>query len=221
MSDYAAGGSVGPRPENSSGEGPSAVLPPELEGLNWGAFALNWIWGLGNRTYIALLTLLPVLNVAMPFVLLFKGNQWAWQNERWRDAAHFRRVQRNWGIAAAVVYGFGASVLIGAFAIVFSVAFSLEPVDMVKREARTNPEIARHLGTPVEPSWWFSGSIQTRNRSGDADVTVSVSGPLGSGTLRSISLLRGGVWTVRKMVLTLDDGGAAIAIAPSPDPGDP
>ena len=36
--------------ENTSGRGPDAVLPSELRGWNWGAFFLNWVWGLGNQT---------------------------------------------------------------------------------------------------------------------------------------------------------------------------
>ena len=35
-------------------------IPPELDRWNWGAFLLNWIWGVGNNTYIALLTLVPL-----------------------------------------------------------------------------------------------------------------------------------------------------------------
>lgn len=34
-------------------------VPPEIDRWNWGAFLLNWIWGVGNNTFIALLTLVP------------------------------------------------------------------------------------------------------------------------------------------------------------------
>ena len=30
-------------------------IPPEIDRWNWGAFLLNWIWGVGNNTFIALL----------------------------------------------------------------------------------------------------------------------------------------------------------------------
>src|SRR6202040_3092399 len=35
------------------------VIPAEIKRWNWGAFLLNWIWGIGNQTYIALLALIP------------------------------------------------------------------------------------------------------------------------------------------------------------------
>jgi hypothetical protein len=35
------------------------TIPAEINRWNWGAFLLNWIWGIGNQTYIALLALIP------------------------------------------------------------------------------------------------------------------------------------------------------------------
>ena len=51
--------------ENSSGQGNGTELPDELNGLNWGAFFLNGIWGIGNKTTIALLALIPFVNLVM------------------------------------------------------------------------------------------------------------------------------------------------------------
>lgn len=91
-----------PRQGNSSGR-PGATLPAGAGGLSWGGFFLNWIWGIGNNTWIALLALLPVANIIVPFWLLFTGREKAWQNRRWRDLEHFNRVQRNWGAAGLVI----------------------------------------------------------------------------------------------------------------------
>lgn len=46
-----------------------AEIPAELDRWNWGAFFLNWIWGIGNSTFIALLALIPIVNIVMIFVL--------------------------------------------------------------------------------------------------------------------------------------------------------
>jgi hypothetical protein len=89
--------------ENTSGQGAASVVPPEISGLNWGAFLLNWIWGLGNKTYIALLCLLPFINTIMIFVLLFKGNEWAWRNKQWESVEQFKQVQKKWAIWGVVI----------------------------------------------------------------------------------------------------------------------
>lgn len=204
------GGDVG----NTSGQGDAAIIPPEVGRLNWGAFAFNWIWGLGNRTYIALLALLPLVGFVMPFVLLFKGDEWAWRNDTWRSVEHFRSVQRTWAIVAAAVYGGGILIFGGIFALLFVVLSNLEPFDTIKYEAANHPVIAEHVGTPVEVGWWTNGSVSQQPNSGDADVTVSVSGPRASGTLRMVSVYRNRVWVVRKMVLTLHGSGQVIALEP-------
>ncbi len=80
-----------------------AEIPPELDRWNWGAFFLNWIWGIGNSAFIALLALVPFVNIVMIFVLGARGSRWAWENYPWRDAEHFRRTQRNWAIAGLIV----------------------------------------------------------------------------------------------------------------------
>jgi hypothetical protein len=67
-------------------------IPPEIDRWNWGAFLLNWIWGIGNGTPIALLALVPLVGFVMLFVLGAKGSRWAWRNKRWDSVEHFKRV---------------------------------------------------------------------------------------------------------------------------------
>jgi hypothetical protein len=95
------------RGENSSGEGKGALVPDEVKGWNWGAFFLGVIWGVGNRTYLALLVLIPLLGFIMLFVLGMKGSEWAWRNKRWESVEHFKRVQKKWawwGLAVQVLF---------------------------------------------------------------------------------------------------------------------
>ena len=82
--------------ENTSGQGSAAVVPAEIDRWNWGAFLLNWIWGIGNNTLIALLAFVPVVNIVMVFILGVKGSAWAWQNKRWDSVEHFKAVQLSW-----------------------------------------------------------------------------------------------------------------------------
>jgi len=80
----------------------AAAVPAGAKRWNWGAFLLTWIWGLGNRTYIALLALLPAVNIVMAFILGIKGGQWAWKNRQWDNVEQFTRVQGLW-----TAFGFG------------------------------------------------------------------------------------------------------------------
>ena len=89
-------------------------MPKELRGWNWGAFLLNIIWGIGNRTYIALLMFVPFVNLVMAFVLGAKGNEWAWQNRQWESVEQFKAVQKAWAIWGFVILGVG--ILLGLLA---------------------------------------------------------------------------------------------------------
>ena len=90
---------------------------------NWGAFWMSWVWGLGNRTWIALLSLIPVVNLVMAFVLGAKGNAWALKNKKWESDEKFYRVQGLW---SAFGWGFfaGCAIVIIIVAITLAILFT-------------------------------------------------------------------------------------------------
>lgn len=96
------------QPVSSTKDGP---IPWEIRGWNWGAFGLSWIWGLGNDTYIALLALIPIVNIVMIFVLGARGNEWAWRNGHWDSIEHFKAAQRRWTVAWLILLGIGIAIL--------------------------------------------------------------------------------------------------------------
>jgi hypothetical protein len=95
--------------ENSSGQGSSAIIPPEIQGWNWGAFFFGWLWGICNNVWIALLEFIPYVGIVMCIVLGVKGNKWAWQKKRWDSIEHFQRTQRTWAHWALAIF------LVGVF----------------------------------------------------------------------------------------------------------
>lgn len=108
---------------NNSGQGTDAQPPAEvLTGFNWGAFFLNWIWGLGNNSFITLVILvisfIPFVNLlTLPVAIWFgvKGNEWAWQNKKWNSIEHFHSVQKMWA-------AWGIGILVATFVLCFLAA---------------------------------------------------------------------------------------------------
>lgn len=80
------------------------IAPEEIKGWNWGAFMFNGWWGIGNRTYLPLLCLIPVFNLVWIFVCGFKGNEWAWQKGDYQDIETFLAVQKTWSRAGFVYF---------------------------------------------------------------------------------------------------------------------
>jgi hypothetical protein len=178
-------------------------IPPELDRWNWGAFLLGWIWGIGNNTYIALLALIPGVNLIMHFVLGFKGNQWAWRNGRWDGVEHFKRVQRAWAkwglIVWIIVALFFGSLFSGAsFLLKNSEAYQLG----VSR-LQANPVAVNFLGTPITTDA-PTGSVSISGSSGEASLTFSASGPKGAGTVFVEAVKKDDVWSITRLALKLD-----------------
>jgi hypothetical protein len=108
--------------ENTSGHGKLAMVPQEIKKWSWGAFLLNWIWGIGNSVWIALISLIPIplIGLIMMFVLGAKGNEWAWQSKKWESIERFQKTQRAWAIAGVIIFciSIAMAIMIGIISIV-------------------------------------------------------------------------------------------------------
>ncbi|EOL42691.1 hypothetical protein RV11_GL003015 [Enterococcus phoeniculicola] len=79
-------------------------LPQEVRKWNWGAFIFSVFWGIGNKTYLPLLCLIPVFNIVWIFVCGAKGNEWAWKSGMFQDLETFKKAQATWNRAGLVVF---------------------------------------------------------------------------------------------------------------------
>ena len=83
------------------------TVPEGVRGWSWGAFLLNWIWAVGNNTWIGLLALIPIVNIPVSFWLGMNGREQAWRNRHWDSIDHFNRVQRLWSQwAVGIILGY-------------------------------------------------------------------------------------------------------------------
>lgn len=112
---------------NTSGQGENSIVPDEVANhFNWGAFFLNWIWGLGNKTYITLLiflgSIIPILNFVAPLALCIwfgvEGNKWAWKNKRFLSIEHFHSYQKKWAVAGITLFIVGILFYAALFALI-------------------------------------------------------------------------------------------------------
>jgi hypothetical protein len=179
-------------------------IPPEIGGWNWGAFLLNWIWGVCNATPIALLTFVPLAGFAMPFVLGVKGNEWAWRNKRWDSVAQFKRVQRHWAIAGFIVWVAGLALVVAIFTGAFAIINNSEAYKLGVAAVQTSPIAANALGTPITAGGSRHASITIQNDNGKASLDFPVSGPKASGTAFVEAVKKNGVWSLTRLYFKLD-----------------
>ena len=190
---------------------PRDVIPAYLNKWNWGAFFLNWVWGLGNNVYVALLMFIPGINLIMPFVLGRKGNQWAWKNGNWASEADFLRTQKIW---SRVGVGFGIGLPVFIVIMLSSAVFMLqntEPFKVSLERLGRNAEVVAALGEPIELSGWIiSGNVSYENDTGAADLTYEVIGPKGEGVIHFAAIFEAENWIVEEFTLTMIPEGRVI-----------
>lgn len=191
--------------ENTSGQGRSAVVPPEIDRWNWGAFLLNWIWGIGNNTFIALLALIPLVNVVMVFVLGAKGSTWAWRNKHWPSVWAFKQAQRRWTRWGLALYALLAAGAIAAWFFVGNWLKNSEPYQLSLAALRQSPDVVAIIGEPMT-SGTPSGGFEVSGPHGRAVFQFELAGPKGRG-MAFVEMSRElGRWRIDRMSFEDADG---------------
>jgi len=150
----------------------------------------------------------------MPFVLGAKGNEWAWRNRRWRDLAHFRRVQRNWAIAGAIFWGCAIVFYGGSLVFMFWFFDRAQPYMAAAQQLAMSQIAARELGTPIIPGFDWNAMLDARD--GDhAHISFPARGPKASATVYADETRGGfGRWTVDRLQLVIVGRDGRIDILP-------
>ena len=191
--------------ENTSGQGAQSTIPVEIDRWNWGAFMLNWIWGIGNNTFIALLMFVPFVNFIMLFILGAKGSKWAWKNKKWESIEEFKAVQRKWAKWGGIVLVAVAAFFVTLFFIISASFKSSEAYKLAVSKMEASQEVSRVIGTPFTTGM-PSGSMQISGPDGSANLSFSVSGPAGKGTVYMEAVQNLGQWQIHRMVLEEESG---------------
>jgi Cytochrome oxidase complex assembly protein 1 len=179
------------------------VIPAEIDRWNWGAFLLNWIWGVGNNTFIALLTLIPVFGLVMMFVLGAKGSGWAWRNGRWDGVEHFKRVQRSWAIWGAIIWLGVIALFGGLVGGTFYILGHSEAYELGASKLQASTEAANVLGAPISTGLPM-GSIRISGTTGRAILSFSATGTKVTGQVFLEAIKQAGVWSLTKLTLKVD-----------------
>ena len=104
----------------------SNEIQSEIKRWNWGAFMFNVIWGIGNKSYLPLLCLIPFFNFIWVFVCGVKGNEWAWKKGNYSSVDEFRKVQATWNRAGLASFIFTVVVMLLYIFLFISIAAGIK-----------------------------------------------------------------------------------------------
>ena len=106
----------------------------------------------------------------------------------------------------------GTLAMIGVFialivTLVFGMLKSSDAYKMAMENVQNNAVVQATLGTPIEAGMFVGGNISVNGASGQADLSIPISGPKGSATLYVVAEKKAGAWSFATLVVELQDSG--------------
>jgi hypothetical protein len=110
-------------------------------------------------------------------------------------------------------------VLGGAFVaflvlVIFGAMKQSDVYKMAVARAKADPRVIAALGSPIKDGWYVSGKTNVNGGSGEADLSIPISGPRGKGTIYAIATKFAGDWTYSKLVVKVESTGETIDLGP-------
>jgi len=129
-----------------------------------------------------------------------------WWNRNWK-----------WFVPTGCCLGpllFGGAIAIFVIVVVFGALKQSDVYKTAVSRAKSDPRVTAALGTPVKEGWYLSGNTNVNGGSGDADLSIPISGPKGKGTIYAVATKSAGEWTYSKLVVKIDSTGETIDLGP-------
>ena len=128
---------------------------------------------------------------------------------------------KDWSTPKKIISGCLILVVLGAGGCgtlifgVFSLLKSSDAYTAGLQHVQSNEEVKKLIGTPIEPGFMMSGSINLSGSSGNADISFPVSGPNGSGHVYVIGTKREGTWQYSTMNFIQESSSEKINLLPA------
>jgi len=124
---------------------------------------------------------------------------------------------RNWKWLLLVSFLVMVCFGLGIFALIMSWMRSSDVALEALARAQANPAVVQRLGARIEEGWLTSGSINVgTGGTGDASLTVPISGPKGDGTVYVTARRIAGVWNYSQMIAAIEGSGEKIDLLSGP-----
>jgi hypothetical protein len=92
-------------------------------------------------------------------------------------------------------------------------SFRSSPVYLeAMQAARSDQRVVQALGTPIESGWFMWGSLEEQGLSGDASLSIPISGPRKRATLYASARKGNGVWQFYTLAVQVDGQTSLITL---------
>ena len=121
---------------------------------------------------------------------------------------------RNWKWCLPVAFVGSLAVMAGVLvAFLMAISGMMKSSSVYKQAfetAKNHSMVQQHFGNPIKDSMFFSGNINISGTSGNADISIPISGPEGDGIVHVIAVKTSGQWTFSALVVEVSKTGESI-----------
>jgi len=71
-------------------------------------------------------------------------------------------------------------------------------------QVASNSQVREQIGEPLKPAWLISGQLNVSGSTGNANLSIPISGPRGKGTIRAVANKTGGVWRFTHLQVSVE-----------------
>src|ERR1022692_3713980 len=122
---------------------------------------------------------------------------------------------RHWKKLLAAAFVCGVVFVVGIFTLLMGAMRASDVAKEAVARAQSNPLVMQRLGAPINEGWLVGGSINVSPGSGDADLSVPISGPKGKGTVYVAAQKTAGTWTYSLMQAAIEGSSDKIDLLAS------
>jgi len=116
--------------------------------------------------------------------------------------------------------------LVGIFVVVLMtiITTSFRSSDVYKQamaEAAANAQVHERIGETIQADWLISGQLNVNGSTGNANLSIPISGTRGRGTIQAVAYKSGGVWRFTKLQVMVAGRAAGIDLLSGEGSGQP
>lgn len=144
-------------------------------------------------------------NPPYPIIPPQMKRSWLENHPRWKIPLGFL-------VLILLFGGFGAGLMTVLVA-------SFRSSDVYKQSfvrAGANPQVRQSLGEPIQPGWFITGQLNVNGSTGNANLSIPISGPRGKAAIRVIASKTGGIWTFTYLQVKVEGRQECIDLMSTP-----
>ena len=118
------------------------------------------------------------------------------------------------GLGCLAILAFICLMFLGVFAVAMTAMKASDVYSVAMHAATTDKTLISELGAPIKAGWFVSGSVNVAGSTGDANISIPVSGSFRAGHVNAVAKKAAGKWIFSVLNAEVEGRAAPIDLLP-------